>query len=225
MQGQVLDYSIQTNTGVISANDGKRYKFVGSEWQVATTPKRGMVVDFDVNELGQAVEIYQALGRSSNTPKTTRKTNHNYDYDDLDILEIEEDYNPLDWFMKCLRNYANFDGRARRKEYWFFILGYTILFFGGALLDYALFHDWTDEVEYYLTQDESSYEMYIMITVWVALLIPSIAVGSRRLHDTGKTGWIQLVMLVIPILGHIAIFILCTLDGDPDENQYGEPTK
>lgn len=224
MQGQVLDYSIQTNTGVISANDGKRYKFAGSEWQVATTPKRGMVVDFDVNELGQAVEIYQALGRSSNAPKTTRKTNHNYDYDDLDILEIEEDYNPLDWFMKCLRNYANFDGRARRKEYWFFILGYTILYFCGALLDYALFHDWTDEVEYYLTQDESSYEMYIMITVWVALLIPSIAVGSRRLHDTGKTGWLQLVML-IPILGHIAIFILCALDGDPDENQYGEPTK
>ncbi len=66
MQGQVLDYSIQTNEGIITTKDGQRYRFEGKEWKEATVPSRGMDVDFDVNENSCAVGVYRALKSSSN---------------------------------------------------------------------------------------------------------------------------------------------------------------
>src|SRR5690349_15723924 len=61
MKGQILDYSAQTNSGVISGADGSRYTFVGSEWKGDSLPIRGTAVDFDVHE-GNAIGIYKALG-------------------------------------------------------------------------------------------------------------------------------------------------------------------
>ena len=61
MQGQILDYSIQTNEGVISGEDGSRYTFAGSEWNDGTPPTRGMRVDFEVRGT-DAVGVYRALG-------------------------------------------------------------------------------------------------------------------------------------------------------------------
>lgn len=55
MQGKILDFSIQTNSGIISGDDQKRYPFAGSEWKEQQLPKRGMSVDFDVNEQEQAL--------------------------------------------------------------------------------------------------------------------------------------------------------------------------
>jgi len=63
MKGQILDFSVQTNSGVISATDGARYNFVGAEWRGDTLPMRGAAVDFDVRD-GNAVAIYRALGGS-----------------------------------------------------------------------------------------------------------------------------------------------------------------
>ena len=61
MKGQVLDYSVQTNSGVISGADGSQYTFEGSEWKGDITPSRGMSVDFNVQD-GKALTVYQALG-------------------------------------------------------------------------------------------------------------------------------------------------------------------
>lgn len=61
MKGQLLEYSIQSNAGVISGADGSRYTFAGAEWRGNVTPSRGMSVDFDVQD-GKAVAVYQALG-------------------------------------------------------------------------------------------------------------------------------------------------------------------
>ena len=66
MKGQVLDYSIQENSGVISGADGSRYTFVGSEWNGNSSPSRGMAVDFDVQG-SNAVAIYAALGGASSS--------------------------------------------------------------------------------------------------------------------------------------------------------------
>lgn len=68
MQGQILDYSIQSNSGVITTKEGQRYQFEGSEWKDASLPSRGMEVDFDVDANNQAIGVYKAL-RSSNTVK------------------------------------------------------------------------------------------------------------------------------------------------------------
>lgn len=64
MRGQVLDFSIQSNSGVITAEDGKRYRFSGSDWRDNSTPTRGVTVDFQVSG-DSALEIYRALGSGS----------------------------------------------------------------------------------------------------------------------------------------------------------------
>lgn len=70
MQGRILEYSVQTNTGVISGNDGGRYYFNGSEWKGNAVPTRGMVVDFEKEET-QAKNVYLAIG--SSTPSSKNK--------------------------------------------------------------------------------------------------------------------------------------------------------
>ena len=110
----------------------------------------------------------------------------------------------------CFSNYANFTGRARRSEFWWFYLfvvivavvvqGILALIFGG------------DSGVYFL----------LSIIVSVALAIPLYAAGARRLHDTGKSGWLQLLVL-IPCVGLIVLIVLWAKEGQPADNQYGPP--
>lgn len=87
----------------------------------------------------------------------------------------------MEWFIKCLKNYANFNGRARRKEYWMFTLFYTLL----CLPVYAI------------TMFATSQEMLtlalianlLMMVIALGLLLPALAVQVRRLHDINKSGW------------------------------------
>ncbi len=65
MKGRILDYSVQTNSGIISGDDGRRYTFVGPEWKEQSAPTRGMYVDFEAIEGGsEAHSIYRAIGTS-----------------------------------------------------------------------------------------------------------------------------------------------------------------
>ena len=84
-------------------------------------------------------------------------------------VKTEDQYNLIDWFVKCLKNYANFTGRARRKEFWFFTLVYMIITTITIVLDLAL-------------------KTYGVITgVFIlAMIVPSISVAVRRLHDINK---------------------------------------
>ncbi|HQV26072.1 MAG TPA: TM2 domain-containing protein [Acinetobacter sp.] len=68
MKGQILDFSIQTNTGYISGDDGKRYTFSGQEWKDSASPFKGMVVDFDTNYNNEAISIF--VLRSNTNPVT-----------------------------------------------------------------------------------------------------------------------------------------------------------
>ncbi|PWK02289.1 uncharacterized membrane protein YhaH (DUF805 family) [Flavobacterium araucananum] len=108
----------------------------------------------------------------------------------------------IEWYKKVVfENYANFDGRARRKEYWlFFLTNIIISFVLGFVLGLispgvALFGN-----------------LYSL-----AVLIPGIAVGVRRMHDVGKSGW----FLLIPIYN---IILACT-EGDKGANVYGPDPK
>ncbi|MFI3239485.1 MAG: DUF805 domain-containing protein [Bacteroidales bacterium] len=117
----------------------------------------------------------------------------------------------MKWFLKCMKNYANFNGRARRKEYWMFILVYAILTILLLSLDEMLF---------------GSIELATPISSLfaLALLIPSLSVGVRRLHDIDKTGWWYLLYL-IPIIGWIWLIILHIIDGTKGANKYGDDPK
>ena len=101
----------------------------------------------------------------------------------------------------CLmEKYANFEGRASRPEFWWFVLAcFVINILGGAV-----FRGW------------------IMSIVSLALFVPSIAVGSRRLHDIGKSGWLQLLW-IIPVIGWAILIYWAAQPGQPASNAYGAP--
>jgi uncharacterized membrane protein YhaH (DUF805 family) len=115
----------------------------------------------------------------------------------------------------CLqRKYADFSGRARRSEFWFFVLFTVIVSTVGGILD-SIFG----------LRSGSSYGGTgpIQGVLQLALLVPSLAVGARRLHDIGRTGWWQLIGLV-PIAGWIVLLIFFVQDSRP-ANQYGPSPK
>lgn len=123
-------------------------------------------------------------------------------------VKTENEYNMIDWFVKCMQNYANFNGRARRKEYWFFILvQFLITFVIGLVLGFIL---------------PESLMSIINIILSLVFLVPSLAVGARRLHDIGKSGWFLLLGL-IPLVGAIILIVFFCLDTKRESNQWGEP--
>ena len=199
MQGKILDFSVQSSTGVISGQDNKRYQFSGSEWKEQQLPRRGMAVDFDVDAQGNAIAVYSALAGSTVNSAT-------------DVIsqfkeKSEDQYSPFDWFLKCLKHYATFAGRARRKEFWFFLLFCAI---GGGV---AIVVDSTLQAD-----------MIIYLLYAFAMLIPAISVSVRRLHDIGKSGWWYWIS-AIPFIGVVLSIIWYAKEGDAEANQYGQPTK
>jgi uncharacterized membrane protein YhaH (DUF805 family) len=104
------------------------------------------------------------------------------------------------WKRAVLQNYANFNGRDVRSEYWWFVLASVLISvaFSIARLDIVgnLFS--------------------------LAVLIPTIAAATRRLHDTGRSGWWQLLVL-IPIVGFIILIVWLASEGKQETNQYGAP--
>ena len=99
----------------------------------------------------------------------------------------------------CLTKYADFNGRAARPEFWWFFLAQFVV---SIIL--------------------SMFSSNLSGLFSLALLVPSLAVGSRRLHDIGKTGWLQLLAL-IPIIGWLVLIYWDVQPGEPGPNQYGEP--
>ena len=118
----------------------------------------------------------------------------------------------MNWYIDVLKKYAVFSGRARRKEYWMFTLFNVIISFVLGLIDAIVFG-----------AEEGSMGMLGLIYA-VAVLLPSLAVSVRRLHDTGRTGW-WLLIAFIPFLGWIALLIFMVLDSQPGDNEYGPNPK
>lgn len=119
----------------------------------------------------------------------------------------------MNWYLHVLRNYVTFSGRARRKEYWMFVL--FNLLFGIALMV-------ADNVLGIAVELLGYGPLYGLYTLFV--LLPSLAVGVRRLHDVGKSGWMMLI-LFIPLIGAIWLLVLMVMDGEAGENQYGPSPK
>ncbi len=119
----------------------------------------------------------------------------------------------MNYYLSVLRNYAKFEGRARRSEYWYFALFNAIFLIVALILDNVL-GTTVGSMPY-----GAFYFLYALI-----VLIPSLAVGVRRMHDVGKSGWYLLIAL-IPIIGGIWLFVLALTDSVPGENEYGANPK
>jgi uncharacterized membrane protein YhaH (DUF805 family) len=119
----------------------------------------------------------------------------------------------MSYFIKVIKNYAVFTGRARRMEYWYFQLFSVLFGIVFTVVDVILSTPFFGPEEWGIQLLASIY--------WLALLIPCISVGARRLHDIGCTGWWQLLMF-IPLVGSlILIFAFLIRPSEPGENQYG----
>ncbi|WP_027157529.1 DUF805 domain-containing protein [Methylobacter luteus] len=120
----------------------------------------------------------------------------------------------MNWYLEAVKNkYAVFDGRAHRQEFWYFILFYFLIYFALSIVDQVT---GTFSMETGAGLLSGIYAL--------AMLVPSLAVGARRLHDTGRSGWWQLLML-IPILGGLILIFFFVLDSQPGDNQYGPNPK
>ena len=113
----------------------------------------------------------------------------------------------MNYYFDALRRYADFDGRARRAEYWMFALFNFIVAFSIGFIEGL-----------------AGSTGIVGILYAVAVIIPSLAVGARRLHDTGRSGWWQLIGL-IPLVGLVILIIFYAQDGQAGLNEYGPNPK
>ena len=119
----------------------------------------------------------------------------------------------MSWYLEALKNYAVFSGRSRRKEYWYFVLFNIIVDIVLAGID-AL-----------LGTFSSASNIGLLSGIYsLAVLIPTLAVTVRRLHDIDRTGWWLLIGLV-PLIGGIVLLVFALLEGTPGSNRYGATPK
>lgn len=118
----------------------------------------------------------------------------------------------MHWYIQVLKKFDDFDGRARRKEYWMFNLIDFIFVIIISFIDTTIFN--------------TSFSDYgpIFIVYTLVTFIPALAVSVRRMHDVGKSGWFIFVG-VIPIIGWIWIFIVLITDSELFTNKYGPNPK
>jgi len=124
------------------------------------------------------------------------------------------------YFIETIKNrYAKFDGRATRSEYWYFILFYFIFSIIAAILDSLVINPMLGA-----SSTEAGQGGILQMIFALGLLIPSLALGIRRFHDIGKSGWWILIGF-IPILGLLALIYFYVQDSQAGSNLYGENPK
>ncbi|MFF3209747.1 DUF805 domain-containing protein [Streptomyces sp. NPDC002886] len=113
----------------------------------------------------------------------------------------------MHYFTDVVKRYVDFNGRARRQEYWMYVLFYVALVVVAMIIDFAA----------------GTYPLFYLLVV-LGLFLPTLGVGVRRLHDQDKSGWWILVG-IIPFVGWIWAIVLMATEGTPGPNQYGPSPK
>lgn len=225
MQGQIQSFSIAQNQGTIQGQDGGSYLFESQHWHYARVPQVGEMVSFITDTQGNAIDVYPInnvpsstvnLAKSNNNINTAyaNRTNTRNAQDWSVIanqhstqLAVEEQYGFFDWVKKSLVNYANFKGRARRKEYWYFYLALFGFYLIGMIID-----------------DVMNTDGVFTGLIALALFLPNLAVMVRRLHDVNRSGWWALVSF-IPFIGSLLLILWLATDSKPNINQWGAPAR
>ena len=119
----------------------------------------------------------------------------------------------MSWYLEALKKYAVFSGRSRRMEYWYFVLFNLVVYIVLSLIDGLL---GTFNIVQGVGLLSGIYSL--------AVLIPTLALWVRRLHDIDRTGWWVLINL-IPLVGTIVLLVFALTPGTPGSNQYGPDPK
>jgi len=213
MRGEVLKPADASSDGLILGEDGKRYNFTPARVHRSAALPAGAAVDFI--PLGEdARDIYLLASAQSVLP----------------VLNTDAAYIPavaaksegmFRYFLRALsRNYFQFYGRARRAEYWGYILFYCIAlivcFVADSLVSAVVFSAYDKESAGFLP--------IFIVLFYVYSLIPSISITIRRLHDQDMSGWLYLINF-IPYIGAIIIIILMFFDSRLQPNKHGPSPK
>lgn len=113
----------------------------------------------------------------------------------------------MQWFIGALKKYADFSGRARRTEFWMYVLFYMIFVVVLAVIEAVI-----------------GLPGILTVIYTLGLLVPTISVTVRRLHDTDRSGWWILIGLV-PLIGAIVLLVFYFMEGTDGDNQFGPNPK
>ena len=113
-----------------------------------------------------------------------------------------------------MKQYADFKGRAQRAEYWYFSLFYVLIYIVALFIDELLGTK---------SRHKGGTGLFVLLTV-AALFVPALAVGARRMHDIGKSGWWLLISL-IPMIGSLMLLAFAVRDSEPGTNKFGASPK
>lgn len=112
----------------------------------------------------------------------------------------------MNWYIKCLKQYVDFSGRASRTEFWMFALFNFLISLVLAIIDVVVGLGFLQPI-------------YAL-----AVLLPALAVSVRRLHDTGRAGW-WLLLFLLPLIGPIILIVFWVQDSNPGDNAFGPNPK
>lgn len=234
MQGRITSYDRKNNSGCLEASNGEKYIFSGYSWSEQNLPVPNDEVEFTFSRTGSIDGIFyrnkkiynQEVTNPHATPKSLRLHNNNSTSPvniehlksaDYEKYQVENKYGFISWVLKALKNFADFSGRARRKEYWYFYLATIILIQIFRIIIYIISLE-------YISYESSLLLLNFITIINLMLLIPSCAVGARRLHDIGRSGWWQLLWF-IPVIGWMVILFFLCKNTSPQNNKWGPPAK
>lgn len=210
MRGEVLHYDDEQGFGFINGADGKRYAFERSDLRRLIPISKGTQVEFQ-GDGANAREIFVVQGRASSAVPSQ--------FGREAVVAEPESTGLWSYFTRGLTsNYANFRGRARRKEYWGYYLFWTILLaiFSGI----AIYFDvQTGSLDDY-GDDVPIATIGVVALFFLATFIPGLAMTIRRQHDIGLSGWFYLLVLV-PYVGGLIIFVFTLIPSQKHDNKWG----
>lgn len=130
----------------------------------------------------------------------------------------------MEWMLLPLKRYATFTGRARPKEYWMYVLFLLLCYLGLSIIEQILGlgagHDWAWRNGGAASAGYWHSAGPLVGLLWLGTLIPSIAVGVRRLHDSDRSGW-WLLLGLIPFFGTIILLVFLIMSGTRGPNRFG----
>jgi len=229
MRGEVLHYDEDQGFGFITGADGNRYTFRREDLRRQTAMARGTVVEFQAGS-GQARDVFSITAQTGgpvaeaaanttpaqavNAPVAASPSPH---FGRFAGSEPAEPTGLWSYFWRGLtRNYLNFAGRARRKEYWGYCLFWTIALLVvlgcGILID--------AEMGNFDNAEVPAATIGFFAVFLLATFLPNLGMIVRRLHDLGLSGWLCLVMF-IPTIGSLIILVFALIPTQGHENRWG----
>jgi uncharacterized membrane protein YhaH (DUF805 family) len=209
MRGQILTFDADTGGGLISGDDGNRYAFSALDVR-GDMPAVGSSVDFVAAE-GYAREVIGLASASAAAAPQAAPVTVDYTGEDLSLWA---------YFVRAVtQRYADGNGRARRKEFWGFTLFANLI----AIVPLMVFGTIAAAIDPSLESDLGvtmfGIGFLIFVLTLLGLMIPSIALYARRLHDVGMSGWLYLLAFVP--FGNIFLLVVSFMPSQQQTNQYG----